>query len=148
MRINLDMDGTIVNFYAVENWLQKLQASDPSPYVEATPMLRLCTLARMLNRLQALGHELAIISWLSKASTEEYEVAVTQAKIEWLEKHLPSVKWDCITIVSYGTPKENYCTHPDDVLFDDELGNRENWTGRAFDETNIIEILKELGKEV
>ena len=31
-----------------------------------------------------------------------------------------------------------------DILFDDEERNRNNWTGRAFDVENIMEILKEI----
>ena len=50
--IYFDMDGTIANLYAVDNWLPKLRAYDPSPYMDATPMLRLCSLAKRLNRLQ------------------------------------------------------------------------------------------------
>ena len=31
----------------------------------------------------------------------------------------------------------------DDILFDDEIGNRENWEfGQAYDVDNIIEVLK------
>ena len=31
-----------------------------------------------------------------------------------------------------------------DILFDDEERNRNNWTGRAFDVENIMEILREI----
>lgn len=145
--INFDMDGTIANLYGVNNWLDKLHAEDPTPYVEAKPLLRLNTLARMLNRLQRQGYNLAIISWLSKSGSDDYMEAIRQAKKEWLRKHLPSVQWDRITIISYGTPKERYCETIDDILFDDERGNREAWTGKAFDVDNIIEILKGLSDE-
>ena len=60
----------------------------------------------------------------------------------WLAKHLPSVAWDRITIVHYGTPKQNFCENPLDILFDDEAKNRDNWTGRAYDVQNIMEILR------
>ena len=98
----------------------------------------------MLNKLQRNGYELAIISWLSKSGTNEYNDEVTAVKLAWLAKHLPSVNWDRITIVPYGTPKQNFCENPLDILFDDEERNRTNWTGRAFDVENIIEILKEI----
>lgn len=142
--INFDMDGTIANLYGVENWLDKLRAEDPAPYAEAKPLLRLNTLARMLNRLQRQGYNLAIISWLAKGGSDDYMEAIRQAKKEWLRKHLSSVQWDRITIISYGTPKERYCETADDILFDDERGNRETWNGKAFDVNNIIETLKEL----
>ena len=142
--INFDMDGTFVDLYGVKNWLEMLIAEDTTPYATAEPLLRLCTLARMLNKLQRNGYEIAVISWLSKSGTEEYNKAVTEVKMAWLAEHLPSVKWDRITIVPYGTPKQNFCENPLDILFDDEERNRTNWTGRAFDVQNIVEILKTL----
>ena len=142
--IYFDMDGTIADLYAVENWLPKLRAYDPSPYAEALPLVRLSVLARMLNRLQRNGYTLGIISWLSKDPDPTYGEAVTAAKLEWLAKHLPSVEWNEIHIVTYGTPKQTLADYPDGILFDDEEKNREDWLGIAFDETDIIEILKGL----
>lgn len=142
--IYFDMDGTIANLYGVEDWLPKLRAYDPSPYADALPLIRFSVLARMLNRLQRNGYTLGIISWLSKDPDPTYGEAVTVAKLEWLAKHLPSVKWDEIHIVAYGTPKQTLAEYPDGILFDDEAQNREKWLGIAFDETDIIEILKGL----
>ena len=142
--INFDMDGTIADLYGVDNWLEMLIAEDAFPYETAEPLLRLCSLARVLNRLQRNGYNLAVISWLSKSGTDEYNAEVEAVKREWLAKHLPSVKWDAIHIVPYGTPKQNFCGNPLDILFDDEARNRENWTGRAYDVNNIMEILKEI----
>ena len=144
MKINLDMDGTITNLYGVQNWLDYLIAEDVTPYAIAKPLLRLCTLARILNRLQAKGYEIGIISWLSKNGTEDYNNRVTETKLKWLKQHLPSVAWDSIIIIPYGTPKEKYCYSENDILFDDELPNRQNWTGQAFDVQNIIDVLKTL----
>ncbi|MBQ5579585.1 MAG: hypothetical protein IIT40_12190 [Prevotella sp.] len=142
--IYFDMDGTIANLYGVEDWLPKLRAYDPSPYAEALPLVRLSVLARMLNRLQRNGYTLGIISWVSKDPDPTYGEAVTAAKLEWLAKHLPSVEWNEIHIVAYGTPKQTLADYPDGILFDDEERNREDWLGIAFDETDIIEILKGL----
>ena len=142
--INFDMDGTIADLYGVDGWLDYLIAEDTTPYRVAKPLVNLRALARRLNELQKQGYELAIISWLSKAGSAEYNKAVTETKIKWLKKHLPSVKWDRITIVPYGTLKENYCFNNLDVLFDDEERNRNNWTGRAYGVENIMEILREI----
>ena len=142
--INFDMDGTIADLYGVENWLEMLIAEDTTPYATARPLLRLSALARKLNTLQRNGYNLAVISWLSKSGTAEYNEAVTEAKMAWLRKHLPSVNWDEIHIVPYGTPKQNFCNSPLDVLFDDEERNRNNWTGRAYGVENILEILREI----
>ena len=142
--INFDMDGTIADLYGVENWLEYLINENPYPYANAEPLLRLSTLARKLNALQRAGYNLAILSWLSKSGSRAYNDAVTVTKLGWLRKHMPSVEWDRITIVPYGTPKENFCFTPLDILFDDEERNRNNWTGRAFDAQNIMEILKKI----
>lgn len=148
MQIWFDMDGTIADLYAVENWLPMLRNSDPTPYAKAAPMCRMCSLARQLNSLQRKGYTIGIISWLSKESTAEYDELVRQAKREWLAKHLPSVEWDVIEIVPYGTPKHEICGSG--ILFDDEARNRDNWTnsrtGIAFEPEHISEILSMLGK--
>ena len=140
--IFFDMDGTIADLYGVENWLDYLINSDPSPYKNAKPLMNLNSLARILNRLQRTGYHIGIISWLSKNSTESYDEAVTQAKKAWLNKHLASVRFDEIHIVSYGTPKEIFAHNKQDILFDDEEKNRLNWTGKAYNVESILEILK------
>jgi hypothetical protein len=137
------MDGTIADLYGVDGWLEMLIAHDETPYATAEPLLRLNLLARRLNTLQRNGYNIAIISWLSKSGNADYNEKVTNAKLEWLAKHLPSVVWDRITIVEYGTPKENYCETPFDILFDDEEQNRENWGGVAFDVDDILGVLKD-----
>ena len=139
-----DMDGTIANLYAVDNWLDKLHNYDPSPYMEAEVMLNMSQLARLLNRLQAQGYKLGIISWLSKCPTAEYDKEVGAAKVWWLEKHLPSVSWDEIKIVRHGTPKVWFMDTDFDILFDDEKLNRDMWKGFAYEPDMIIKVLKHL----
>lgn len=141
--IFFDMDGTIADLYGVENWLEYLINNDEYPYTNAKPLVNLNSLARILNRLQRSGYRIGIISWLSKNSNNEYDKKVTAAKIKWLKKHLASVRFDEINIVSYGTPKETF-NNNNDILFDDEEPNRNNWTGRAFNVNNIFEILRSL----
>ena len=94
--------------------------------------------------MQRKGYKIAVISWLSMGASEDYNERVTKAKLEWLARHLPSVEWDRISIVEYGTPKEDYCETELDILFDDDDRVRENWSGVAYDEENILEILKNL----
>ena len=140
--IFFDMDGTIADLYGVNNWLNYLLASDTLPYKIAKPLVKLNSLARILNRLQRNGYKIGIISWLSKSGSDEYNNAVAEVKKNWLRKHLASVKFDEIHIVNYGTPKQVFAKTADDILFDDEKPNRDNWTGKAFDVDKIIEILK------
>ena len=70
-----DMDGTIADLYAVDNWLPRLRAEDPSPYVEAAVMWNMGRLAEILTNLRALGVEIRIITWLSKESTEGFDAS-------------------------------------------------------------------------
>lgn len=143
-RICFDLDGCLVGLYNVPNWLDYLIAEDTTPYAVAEPLVRLSALAKRLNNLQKNGYRLSIISWLSKSGSEEYNKAVTAVKMAWLAEHLPSVRWDEVHIVPYGTPKQNYCRSVEDILFDDEEKNRTNWTGRAYAGTAIFEVLKGL----
>ena len=144
MKIWFDMDGTIADLYGVDGWLDYLINSDVYPYANARPLLHLSALARMLNKLQREGYEIGIISWLSKSGTDEYNQAVTDKKKKKKKKHLASVQFNAIHIVKYGTPKETFSSSENDILFDDEEKNRQNWTGKAFDVDNILGILKNL----
>jgi hypothetical protein len=137
--INFDVDGTLADFYGVENWLQYLIDGNPFPYENAKPLVNMSALARRLNSLQRKGYKVNIISWLAKNSNAEFDEAVTEAKKRWLRKHLPSVHWDNINIVGYGTPKN---TIGCGILFDDEEPNRNMWGEGAYDVHNILEILK------
>lgn len=141
--IYFDMDGTIADLYGVDNWLYFLTNEDTLPYEVAKPLLRFSTFAYYLNKLQMNGYRIGIISWLSKNGNDNYNKEVTRIKQKWLRQHLPSVIFDEIIIVPYGTPKENYA-NDFDILFDDEERNRNNWCGIAYDVNNIMEILKNL----
>ena len=140
-KINFDMDGTLADFYGVDGWLNDLINSDPRPYAEAKPLFNFSALARQIHRLQKLGYEVNIISWLSKSGTEDFNREVTEVKKAWLARHLPSVHFDHIIIVKYGTPKS---TCGSGVLFDDEEQNRKEWNGKAYDVENILEVLRNI----
>ncbi len=142
--IHFDMDGTIADLYGVDNWLAYLEAENIHPYFVAKPMLNLAHLARKLNALQRQGYRIAILSWTSKSGSDVYNLAIEIVKEMWLRKHLPSVHWDEINIIPYGTPKQNFCHTPHDILFDDEARNRDSWTGQAYDVQNIMEILRKI----
>lgn len=142
MRICFDMDGTIADLYGVENWLSDLRAENTRPYAEAKVLLNMNSLAKVLNKLQKEGHEIVVISWLSKCGSAEYDEKVTATKKAWLKKHLGSVKFDEINIVRYGVNKDNFRKSENDILFDDEEQNRTAWNGKAYNVENILEVLK------
>ena len=141
MKIWFDMDGTIVDLYGVENWLEMLIAHDETPYAIAKPIVNLSVLARLMNKVQRKGFEICIVSALAKDSTAEYDERVRNAKIKWLTNHLKSVHFDEIRFVPYWYTKNDVNTGAD-VLFDDEERHLEKWTGTAVHASKMIETLK------
>lgn len=139
--INLDLDGTIANFYGVNGWLTDLENENVRPYAIAKPLLDMVALANILNKLQSKGYIINIISWLSKVGSKDFDKRVTKTKKEWLNRYLSNVKFDNIYIVPYGTPKH---TLSNGILFDDEIGNRTAWGSGAYDVDNILEILQNM----
>ena len=139
-----DMDGTLVDFYGVNEWLSLIHAHSTLPYEIAEPLCSMRILARLLNRLQREGWCIGIISWTSNDESKSYHEAVERAKLKWLAKHLPSVDFDELHIIPYGLEKHLIANFPNGILFDDNEEIRNMWEGEAFDETHIIEILKSL----
>lgn len=142
--INFDMDGTLVDFYNYPDWLSLLRNFNSEPYENAKPLVPLNVLTRYLHKAQDLGYQVNVISWLSKEPDPDYDTAVTRAKKNWLKDHLPSVTFNNIYIVPYGTPKETIAAG---ILFDDEIENREKWNAtreenHAYDEDSIFQVLK------
>ncbi len=144
------MDGTIADLYAVENWLEMLRAYNARPYEIAEPMWDMVELNMVLAELKANGYEIAIITWLSKDSTAEYDNAVRLAKRQWLEDM--GFEYDYFHGVKYGTTKANTIRRYMDgyenaILIDDNDKVRNGWTlGGTINpvEENIIEVLKGL----
>jgi phosphoglycolate phosphatase-like HAD superfamily hydrolase len=148
--ICFDMDGTIADLYAVENWLPMLRAYDPTPYAVAEPMWDMVELANLLRQCQTIGIEIRIITWLSKDSTAEYDRAVREAKRDWLEAQ--GFPFDHFHGVKYGATKADsirrYLGEDETaILFDDNAKVRQGWTmGEAIDpiETDILDFLRGL----
>lgn len=147
-----DLDGTIVNLYGVNGWLEMLRAYDPTPYEVAEPMWDMAVLADVLRKLQAFGVVISIVTWLSKESTPEYDKAVREAKKEWLDRY--GFPYDHFHGVKYGATKaDSVRKRLDDgdeaILFDDNAKVRQGWhLGATYDpvKENIIEILRELAR--
>lgn len=137
--INFDLDGTIANLYGVDGWLNDLINGDTRPYDIAKPLVNMSALARRLNSLQRKGYIINIISWTSKSGTAEYNERVKASKLNWLAKHLKSVKFDNVYIVPYGTPKHEISSG---ILFDDEKPNRDKWGVGAYDVNDILGVLR------
>ena len=139
--INLDMDGTFVDLYGVDGWLDDIIARDTRPYEVARPLVNLSALARVLNNKQRKGYQINVVTWTAKNAPAEYNARVANVKREWLAKHLPSVKFDNVFIVAYGTPKHEVAQG---YLLDDEEPNRKAWGDGAYDVENLIEKIKKI----
>lgn len=141
--IYLDCDGTFVDFYGVEGWLDCIKKEYTKPYREAKPLVNMRELGKELNRLQKQGYVIGIITWLAKGASKKYNDKIAKAKRDWLHKHLSAVQFDEVHILEYGTPKEQYGKG---ILFDDEEHNRKQWmkvnSNIAFNELNIINVLR------
>lgn len=138
-----DMDGTIADLYGVENWLTDLRAEIARPYKVAKANVNLSLLARYLNKLRAGGYKVGVISWCSMQSSAQYENEVAAAKIHWLINHLPSVWFDEVNIVPYGTEKNSF-NRGDDLLFDDDIRVRANWSGESYAPEQMFDVLHQM----
>lgn len=134
MKIMFDMDGTIANFYGVENWLDMLRKEETTPYEIAETMIDEATMLSLIEK----GYELGIISWCAKNATKEYDKAVRKAKREWLKRNYPNIKFTEIHIVKYGTPKYKVAYEKMSILVDDEKPNRDAWKGIAIEPLEIL----------
>jgi hypothetical protein len=126
--IVFDMDGTIADFYGVENWLIEIRNESTKPYEIAEPLYNIETLNTILEFLKMSGWRIVVTSWLAKDSTKEYKEKVRKAKLEWLKKY--DFPFDEIHLVQYGTTKAN-CTRRlggFQVLVDDNEKIRKGWS--------------------
>ncbi len=146
--IAFDMDGTIADLYAVENWLDKLNNEDASPYGEAQPMWDMQALREVLLVLIEKGWEVRIITWLAKDSSEWYKDEVREQKKDWLDYY--NFPYEKCHMVAYGTTKANCIRHMAEsaILIDDNAKVRDGWTlGETLDPTNC-DLIAELWKLV
>lgn len=145
-----DMDGTIADLYAVNGWLEQLRAYNPNPYRVAEPMWDMVELTNAIQAIQEIGVKIVIITWASKDSTREYDMAVRQAKLDWLEEM--DFPYDFFHCVKYGTTKANTIRkymeiEETAILIDDNEKVRNGWTlGETVNPTNtdIIDFIRGL----
>lgn len=122
-----DMDGTLVDLYGVENWLEQLRSFNPRPYVVAKPLYDMEVLKSLLEVLKANGWKIVITSWLSKETTPLYDEMVRVSKKYWLDSY--SFPYDELHFVKYGTTKAN-CTRKlggYQIIVDDNEKVRNGW---------------------
>lgn len=147
--IYFDMDGTIADLYAVENWLHHLENGNTFPYEVARAMCNMAELRGNLLALRELGYTIGVISWTSIRGSKEYNRNVRKAKINWLRNQDLLDAMDEIHIVKYGTPKHTIPKIRHGILIDDnkEVCNLwERYGGVTVNplETDICEFLRQI----
>ena len=144
--IYFDMDGTIADLYGEKNWLQDILAEKTDAYENAKPLTDMEKLQTVLLELQKNNKKIGVITWLGKNANQSYKNKTRQAKRNWLKKYLPSIQFDEIRMVQYGTPKHLIAKDRNGLIFDDDITVREKWQGIAINPmtTDILETLNTL----
>lgn len=147
--IYFDMDGTVADLYNVTDWLNKLQNSDVSPYVEAAPLVDMNELNNILQKFVALGFVIGVISWSAMNGSKEYNKATRKAKKAWIKENMPTVSE--FHVVKYGTNKHTVAKIRGSILVDDNAQVRKAWEryteeNYTIDATDSVEMLKSLEK--
>ena len=144
----LDMDGTFVDFYGVQGWLEYLMKNDTTPYEIAEPIYNVLDLLEVLVELKAKGYNIGIVSWSSKAKDVDFDRLVEEAKRKWLFNRCFDLVIDKFIVTQYGVCKADTCRkYGNGVLVDDEEQNRKAWDLGATIDANK-NIIKELWKLV
>jgi hypothetical protein len=143
----LDMDGTFVDFYGVDGWLEYLMKHDVTPYKVAKPLYNVFELLEVLFELKVKGYNIGVISWSSKDRNIDFDEVVEKAKREWLINKCFDLVLDKIIVTQYGVTKADTCRkYGKGILVDDEKQNRDAWDlGATINATeNIIVELRKL----
>lgn len=122
MTYYFDMDGTIVDLYSVDNVFDKLDAFDVSPYVDAKAISKNIA---MLQELQLQGHDIAILTMMSKTTTPSFTMQTIKAKKQWLHEH--GVKYSDFIPVPYGANKFEYAKDKNAYIVDDDKNVINSW---------------------
>ena len=144
-----DMDGTIADLYNVDNWLEDILSHSTEPFKKAKDLYQLGDLLGLMVELKLKGYKIGIVSWSTKERNASFDVEVTIAKREWLERRLLDIFLDEIIIAPYGTCKADLCRKfGEGILVDDEEQNRKAWDlGLTVDANeDIISLLKTITK--
>lgn len=146
--ICFDMDGTIADFYGVNDWLEMGNNGNTTPYEIAKPLWDMVKLAAILQKARAKGIEVRIITWLWNGGNADFAERTRQAKREWLARY--GFPFDHFHGVKYGATKADsirryLAENETAIIFDDSAKVRKGWhLGEAVNPQteNIIEYLQ------
>lgn len=143
----VDMDGTFVDFYGVENWKHYLDdLQDVTPYRIAKPVYNMRVFNKTLRELRKAGWKIVICSWLSRVNVREgFHQEIMKEKSQWLMRH--RVPCDEVIYLEYGVNKEEAVSHLKGIkiLVDDSDTVLDDWSGLKIDaKQNILPLLNQL----
>lgn len=125
-KVYLDMDGTIADLYAIENWLDRLIKQDHTVFLEAKPVI---TQEQLLEEYPESEYEIVILSMTPKGASQEYCERVEASKDIWLDWHFPKLTERIY--MEYGHNKNQHDSHKA-IIIDDSTMVRESWLGKAI----------------
>lgn len=125
-KIYFDLDGTLYNLYATENWLEKIRNEVNGIFSGDNRMFE-NNFYKIVSELLNIGYEFGVITWLPMQASPEYEEICRHEKMEWIKKYLPFVSE--INIIPYGTPKQNAIQKRAQIMYliDDNTEVGEMW---------------------
>ena len=126
-----DMDGTIADLYAQEDWLEKLNNKDVSPFINAPLIYSQLEISKTISKCKANGWNIFIITYGPKNHDNKFLKEVTNAKLDWLKKY--KLPYDNFICTRWGIQKWEHI--PKDaqlaILVDDDKQNRLEWTSQG-----------------
>lgn len=152
--ICFDLDGSLVDLYGYEGWLDCLHNNDPSPYRYALPLWNMRRLASILQDFQREGIEICIITWLAKESDRNFSAITRKAKRDWLNSY--GIPYDHFHGRAYGATKADsvrkyLASNETALIIDDNPQVRKGWhLGPTIDPTSqdVLEELEKILQEI
>jgi hypothetical protein len=144
MKFWFDMDGTIADFYNVDNWLAKVESEDTSPYAIAEPMSYIAEIIDTCKTAIRNGHTIGVITWGAMNATPEYNAKVAEVKKIWLDNiGFPYTEF---YFLPYGKSKHKVVK--EGILIDDNEKVCEEWysSGRDYINAQRQNITTEMKK--
>ena len=130
-KVDLDMDGTIVDLYGQPDWLEAIRSEASGLFLRARPLVSEKTL---LEKFPKEKYEITVLSMTPKDASLEYCEKVIEEKNAWIDKYFPSLTKRIYK--KYGHNK-NLKNSVNAILIDDNEIIRNNWRGVALNPAQL-----------
>lgn len=130
-KVYLDMDGTIANLYAIDQWLTRLRNEDTTIFLECAQMITQEELFKIFPQEQ---YEIVILTMTPMNCSKEYHNQVIDQKNAWLDKLFPQLTKRIF--LKYGHNK-NLKNSANAILVDDSEPIRKSFRGIALNPATL-----------